>query len=113
MNSIYAYDPSPGENLLLALITLHESSGNPKATNLKSSATGLFQFIRSTWESVCLKTGVDSGLYPRAMDALPELQRINALWLLRRYGPNSKYSWAASGPYPTAEQLSWALAHRA
>jgi|SRR5215472_648595 len=107
---MYAYNPAPAEEALLALIEHRESGGNPKAANPRSSARGLFQFITSTWQGLSKLTGVDVSNYPTADTAPPEFQRINALLLLRQEGPNSSASWQASGPYPTYTEVKLMLA---
>ena len=42
----------PGEQVAKACrVMMCESGGNPRAQNSRSSASGLFQFLNSTWES--------------------------------------------------------------
>lgn len=62
-------------------IMLCESGGNPRARNPHSSATGLFQALRSTWGGY--------GGYREAADAPPPVQVEHAyrLWLMRGFGP--------------------------
>lgn len=57
----------------------------------KSHAFGGYGFQPGTYRSMASQTG----LY----DISPGSQDINALALLRKYGPNSTASWGASGPY--------------
>ncbi len=62
-----------------------ESGGNPAAKNRRSSATGLFQFLRSTWNWVSEETGA-----PRFRDGGPQRpwwNVRNAAWLLDNGGP--------------------------
>ncbi len=62
-----------------------ESGGDPAAKNRRSSATGLFQFLRSTWNWVSEETGA-----PRYRDGgplLPWWNVRNAAWLLDNGGP--------------------------
>jgi hypothetical protein len=92
------YDPTPAEQAQLDEIARRESGGNPKARNPHSTASGLYQFINSTWKDTAAKTGVGKE-YASAAAAPTRDQQINALHLLREYGPNASQSWAASGPY--------------
>lgn len=94
----YPFNPTSGEAGLLAQIAQRESSGNYGATNPASSASGAYQFIDATWQWVSRQTGVGTQ-YASAADAPPSVQDANALWLLRKYGPDASISWAASGPY--------------
>lgn len=102
---MYNYNPIPAEIALLNLIVSRESSGNPTAQNPGSSASGLPQFILGTWQSWALRCGVDITQYPTAKSAPPAIQLAVALALLREVGPNSTESWAASGPYPTFQEV--------
>ncbi len=102
------YAPSAAEAFLLALIRKRESSGNYTATNMVSTASGAYQFISGTWAAVAKVSGVGT-TYARALDAPPVIQDYNALMLLRASGPNSSYSWKASGPYPTLAECEYAM----
>jgi hypothetical protein len=102
------YAPSAAEAFLLALIRHRESSNNYTATNLVSTASGAYQFIDGTWKAVATASGVGMA-YVRAKDAPPVDQDFNALWLLLSNGPNSTYSWKASGPYPTLAECEFAM----
>jgi hypothetical protein len=55
-----------------------ESNGNPQAQNAKSSASGLFQFLQSTWAGY--------GGYSEAWHAPPDVQLDAALALWQRSG---------------------------
>ena len=57
---VAAYFPA-GEVDRALCIMQHESRGNPNAKNPRSSAAGLFQFLRGTWNSVPLS--VSGGSY--------------------------------------------------
>ena len=91
------FNPTASEASLLAQIAQNESGGNYAATNPRSTASGAYQFIDSTWQWVSQQTGAGTQ-YASAAQAPPAVQDINALWLLRNYGPNSTISWAASAP---------------
>lgn len=65
-----------------------ESGGNPRAQNPRSSASGLFQFIDSTWRRY---GGLEFA--PRAKDATVEQQYTVAE---RAYRANGLRDWAAS-----------------
>lgn len=112
--NIGKYDPTPAEAYLLSLIRRKESAdqynvlcgGNhfigyqsfPEWNGFRGShAAGAYQFEPGTWEWV-------AGILVLP-DFSPIAQDLAALWLLRRYGPNSSISWKASGPYPTLETL--------
>lgn len=86
------------EAAMLGEIRRRESSGNYGAQNTKSSASGAYQFTNSTWRMARQATGI-GGQYGTAKEAPQSVQDANALWLLRKYGPNSSTSWEASGPY--------------
>src|SRR5690606_3074634 len=65
-----------------------ESGGNPRAQNPRSSASGLFQFIDSTWRRY---GGLEFA--PRAKDATVEQQYTVAE---RAYRANGLRDWTAS-----------------
>jgi len=102
---MYDYNPSPAETALLWLIIQRESKWNPIAKNPNSSATGLLQFIQTTWQTFGGLAGVDLNQYPRASTAPSLVQQAVGLLLLREVGPNSTESWAASGPYPSYHEV--------
>jgi resuscitation-promoting factor RpfA len=109
MIAMYAYNPSPAEAALLALIEHRESGGSATAQNPSSSASGLYQFILGTWQSFGQLAGVDLTQYPTAKAAPAAVQSAVALLLLREVGPNSSESWQASGPYPTYQEAQLML----
>ncbi len=67
-----------------------ESNGDPNATNPYSGATGLFQFLPSTWASTAPKAGY--GGYT-ATD--PEANIATAAWLANRYQELGQSYWQA------------------
>ena len=68
-----------------------ESGGNQDALNPRSSAAGLFQFLRSTWNSV--PKSVSGGSYESGRVYEPEPNIAAAAWLERRSG------WTQWSPY--------------
>jgi hypothetical protein len=60
----------------------------------KSHAFGAYGFQPGTYREM----GAITGKY----DISPASQDVNALALLRKYGPNASQSWAKSGPYDTS-----------
>lgn len=67
-----------------------ESHGNPDAYNTYSGASGLFQFIPSTWASSSPKAG-----FPGASPFDPEANVGSAAWLGNRYEQLGHYFWRA------------------
>ncbi len=59
-----------------------ESRGNPNAKNPSSSAAGLWQFLRSTWDYAAATTGSPS--YAQGGPYDPTWATINAAWLRAR-----------------------------
>lgn len=65
--------PSSDSSTIWACIIQHESGGDPTAQNAHSTASGLFQFLDTTW----ISNG--GGVYgPRAMDATAAEQWVIA-----------------------------------
>jgi hypothetical protein len=58
---------------ILATIRTKESGGNYGAQNPTSTASGAYQFIDSTWQSLTAKYGIGTN-YPKAKLAPPEIQ---------------------------------------
>lgn len=92
-------DPSPGAEAWRPLVASYfpaeevdfaicvidgESRGDPGAKNPTSSAAGLWQFLRSTWDWVADSTGTPS--YDEGGPYDPELATRNAVWLWRTGG---------------------------
>jgi Transglycosylase SLT domain len=67
-----------------------ESNGDPNAYNPYSGASGLFQFIPSTWASTAPKAG-----YAGASVFDPEPNIASAAWLGARYEQLGLYFWRA------------------
>lgn len=67
-----------------------ESNGDPDAYNPYSGASGLFQFLPSTWASTAPKAG-----YPNASPFDPEANVASASWLANRYQELGLYYWSA------------------
>jgi len=67
-----------------------ESNGDPDAINPYSGASGLFQFLPSTWASTAPKAG-----YPDASPFDPEANTASAAWLANRYQELGLDYWLA------------------
>lgn len=67
----------PASNEVLSRIKQAESGGNPNAKNPNSTASGLYQFTDSTWNSVVDKYGARYGI-TRQDKANPQAQEIMA-----------------------------------
>lgn len=67
-----------------------ESNGDPDAYNPYSGASGLFQFLPSTWASTAPNAG-----YPGASPFDPEANVASAAWLAGRYEALGLYYWQA------------------
>ena len=63
---------------LMTRIAARESSFNPGATNPKSSAGGLFQFIDQTWGKMVVKYGAAAGVSPDASRFDPKAAALMA-----------------------------------
>lgn len=70
-------------NHALCILAL-ESKGNPNALNPRSSAAGLFQFLRGTWDSV--PSSVTGGSYDSGQVYNPEANTRAAAWLAYNVG---------------------------
>ena len=67
-----------------------ESLGDPNAYNPYSGASGLFQFIPSTWATTAPKAG-----FPGASPFEPVANTASAAWLANRYEELGLYYWLA------------------
>ncbi len=65
-----------------------ESLGDPNAYNPYSGASGLFQFIPSTWATTAPKAG-----FPNASPFDPVANIASAAWLANRYQELGQYYW--------------------
>ena len=70
----------------------HESRGDPSAKNPRSSAAGLFQFLRGTWDSVPLS--VSGGSYDSGQAYDPVANVRSAAWLQNAAGWSQWSPWA-------------------
>jgi hypothetical protein len=59
---------------LAAIVKRFESGGDYGAQNPHTTASGAYQFINPTWRSYAGQIGVDTGQYPTAGSAPPEVQ---------------------------------------
>jgi soluble lytic murein transglycosylase-like protein len=67
-----------------------ESNGDPNAYNPYSGASGLFQFLPSTWATTAPRAG-----YPNASPFDPEANTASAAWLANRYQELGLDYWLA------------------
>jgi hypothetical protein len=81
--------PSNRVEETLAIIDC-ESNGDPDAVNPYSGASGLFQFLPSTWATTSAKAG-----YEGASPLDPEANIASAAWLANRYEQLGKNYWQA------------------
>ena len=85
----------------LDFISKYESDGNPTAQNPTSSASGLYQFINSTWRSYASKIGVDTSVYPTAKSAPADVQTAVAA---EAFNTEGFAPWASNLKLMTAVQ---------
>ena len=84
---VQKYFPSNRVEEALAILDC-ESNGDPNAYNPYSGASGLFQFLPSTWESTASKAG-----FAGASVFDPEANIGSAAWLANRYQALGQYYW--------------------
>ncbi len=81
------YFPTPRVEEALRIIQC-ESLGDPNAYNPYSGASGLFQFLPSTWATTAPKAG-----FPDASPFDPVANTATAAWLPNRYEELGLYYW--------------------
>lgn len=81
---VQAYFPGDQVEKALAVMAC-ESGGNPNADNPVSSAAGLFQFLKSTWDNM-VPLSVTGGSYSSGQVYDPEANVRSAAWLLAAAG---------------------------
>lgn len=86
---VSGFFPSSRVDEALAIIDC-ESNGDPNAVNPYSGASGLFQFLPSTWASTAPKAG-----YAGASPLDPEANIASAAWLANRYQQLGQPYWQA------------------
>lgn len=75
----------------LACVRHAESRGDYQAQNSRSTASGAYQFLDSTWATVSVQAG--HGGYAKARHAPPQVQDAVAEYTLKTQG---KQPWAAN-----------------
>lgn len=76
----------PPDQVETALCVINgESGGNPNAKNRSSSAAGLWQFIRSTWDDM-VRPHLGGPSYAEGGPYDPELATLYAAWLWQAEG---------------------------
>jgi hypothetical protein len=86
---VQAFFPSHRVEEALRIIDC-ESNSDPNAYNPYSGASGLFQFIPSTWATTSPRAG-----YAEASPFDPEANMASAAWLANEYQKEGKYYWQA------------------
>lgn len=86
--------PDVSGHPFLRCVRAHESdtAGGYRAQNPRSTASGAYQFLDSTWRNVAPKAGFPG--YSRAIHAPPRVQDHVALWL---YNNGGRSAWAGTG----------------
>jgi Transglycosylase-like domain len=85
---------NPSDEAFLRCVVKRESGGNPRAQNPTSSASGLFQFIDSTWRAYSREAGIGTQ-YSRAKYAPAAVQWELARWVVKNKG---RYPWKPTVP---------------
>ena len=88
---VEAYFPA-GEVGIALCIMAAESGGNPNAENPRSSAAGLFQFLKSTWDSM-VPGDVTGGSYSSGQVFNAEANIRAAAWLSQNVGWSQWSPW--------------------
>lgn len=86
---------------LSQLVQSFESGGNYTATNSKSTASGAYQIINSTWDQYAPLAGVDTSQYPTAASAPPNAQDAVFSQIVTANGLND---WTCPGCNPQLSQ---------
>lgn len=86
---VAAYFPASEVERALCIMG-HESGGNPGANNPSSSAAGLFQFLRSTWDQL-VPSSVTGGSYDSGRVYDPTANVAAAAWL---QGADGWHHWS-------------------
>ena len=89
---VLTYFGSDRANTAMCLMS-YESGGNPNAKNPSSTAAGLFQFLKGTWNSV--PNAVTGGTYESGQVFLPEPNIRAAAWLQTNSGWSQWSPWNA------------------
>jgi Transglycosylase-like domain len=82
------------DEAFLRCVVKRESGGDPRAQNPSSSASGLFQFIDSTWRAYAKESGIGDQ-YARAKHAPAATQWALARWVVENKG---RYPWKPTVP---------------
>ena len=89
---------TPDERQFLACVAQHESHGNPRAQDPRSTASGRYSFIDSTWLGVAKWAKWDDFYparpYPKARLAPAWVQDLAALHVVRHGG---FHAWHGTG----------------
>jgi len=87
---------------VLASIAQRESGGNVNAKNPDSSATGLFQIVKGTWDGLVSRYGKMAGVSP---DASPYNPTANALMAAALARENTEVLKSLVGREPTGGEI--------
>lgn len=88
---VSSYFPADQVERALCIMS-HESGGNPEAANSSSTAAGLFQFLRSTWDNM-VPLDITGGSYDSGQVFNAEANIRSAAWLMNAAG------WSQWSPY--------------
>lgn len=88
---VEAYFPADQVERALCIMS-YESGGNPSAANPSSSAAGLFQFLKSTWDDM-VPVEVSGGSYSSGQVFDAEANIRSAAWLMAAAGWSQWSPW--------------------